>query len=449
MPELANSALELLSIEIPAWLRQAISPWQVEEAKVGSKGVELVLRSERARVPLRLALTSDGSLRTSLLDARISRAKAAALVRALELRLQARPLHEWLTKLQTLAERLDRGSLRDDDPSLACWYDAWRVWPGHEHSPREQIDELPTAIWAHTSELPRTILAALALHRIGRGELLEALTIWDSLPPASAEPGLTELHLDAVALGLLGRRSEALARLARAEANAVQPEEWLTIARVYETLDDREAAVAAHERVIALRGHGWDRLRLAMARGALVPGEARPRPDPAGLLYERVSFARQLVKILDATGRYDDQLEVIAEFADAAPPDLVLRAARLHLWRGELAQARARVESLPAKPRDPKAQMILAATAVLEGRPFLALELLEQIPGREPLERLLWQAEAHLALGQIEDAIECLDRHIVLENSLAAYLLKLIALVRWDPDKALNSSIDQRTFLDA
>src|SRR5690606_17842919 len=114
-------------------------------------------------------------------------------------------------------------------------------------------------------------------YRVARGDLLEALTIWDALPQASARPSLIELHLDAVALGLLGRRSEAIARLARAEADADDPDEWLTIARAYQTLDHREAAIAAHERVVALRGHGWDRLRLVIARGGLAPGEPLPR----------------------------------------------------------------------------------------------------------------------------------------------------------------------------
>lgn len=450
MPEPAKPAPQQLPVEVPAWLSESVSPWQVESAAASVSGVRLLLRSDRARIPVRLTRASDGALRMVLLDDRISPHKGGAFVRALEQRLRrAAPLHDWLIRLHALAEQLPADSPEHADPQLAGLIEAWRRWPAREGYPLEQVAELPAIVWECARELPRAAAAALTLYRLARGEVLEALSAWDALPPASAQPSFTELHLDAAALALLGHRQQAIATLARAEAVADGPVAWLTLARAYAALDQREAAVAAHQRVVALRGRDWDRLRLAQARGGFAPGETWPRPNPTASLDERRSFVRKLVKLLAASGRYDDALAAIAELGDQAPSDLLLRAAELHLWRAELTQARACLDALPQTQQDGKAQLIRAATVVLEGRPAEALAMLEQLPDSAPLERLLWQAEAHLALDQIEQALECVDRHIVLENSLPSYLLKLLALVHREPSKTMEDSIFQPTFLDA
>jgi tetratricopeptide (TPR) repeat protein len=458
MPEpTSNSGQHLLPVEPPEWLTQAVAPWRVEAAALWrSGGVQLLLRSERARVPVLVACASAGPLTMSLLDARIPPQKGAAFVRALELRLRhAAPLRSWLLQLRALAELLnaERAATNEQasDQELARWIVAWRAWPEREANPRDQVPELPAALWARAGELPRATAAALTLYRFARGELLEALCAWEALPQTSAELGFVEHHLDVIALGLLGRRAEAIATLARAEAVAHEAEAWLAIARGYEALEQREAAVAAHERVVALRGRDWDRLRLARARGGFSANDALPKPNPAASLVERTSVVRELVKICEEAARHDEILAAIDELADAAPLDLVVRAAELHLWRGELAQARARLEAVAEAARDERAQLILGAALVLEGHPAAGLAMLEQIEGtgNTRLERLLWQAEAHLALDQLEQALDHIDQHIVLENSLVAYLLKLLTLVRREPSETLERSLESRTFLDA
>lgn len=459
MPEpTSNTGQHLLPVDIPEWLTRAVAPWRVEAAVLWrSGGVELVLRSERARIPVLITSASAGRLTMSLLEQRIAPQKGASFVRALELRLQhAAPLRDWLLRLRGLAEQLGAATSTADD-ELACLIDAWRAWPEREGDPLTQVPELPASMWARASELPRAAQAALTLYRFARGDVLEALSSWKALPQAPAED-FTERHLDAIALGLLGRRTDAIASLARAEAVAHAPEAWLAIARAYEALEQREAAIAAHEQVLARRLGDWDRLRLARSRGDLAPGEPLPQAHPGASLDERISFVRELVKVLDAAGRYDDTLTatlgLIMDLAQQAPLDLAIRAAELHLWRGELAQVRARLETLAEAQQDPRAQVLLAAALVLDGHPAAGLSMLEPIDsigasGATQLERLLWQAEAHLALDQLEQALECVDQHIILENSLVAYLLKLLTLVRLDPSETLQRSLESRTFLDA
>ncbi|HVH98641.1 MAG TPA: hypothetical protein VM869_08020, partial [Enhygromyxa sp.] len=243
MPEpSSNSGQHLLPVAIPEWLTRAVAPWRIETATLWrSGGVQLLLRSERARVPTLVSCASAGPLTISLLDARISPQKGASFVRALEQQLQkAPPFRAWLLRLQALAELLC-GSSVPTDAELASWIAAWRAWPTREGNPREQTPELPAAL---SAALPRAARAALVSYRFARGELLDALSDWEALPIADGELGFVERHLDAMALGLLGRRTEAIAALALAEAVAHGPDAWLMLARAYETLEHRDAAIA-------------------------------------------------------------------------------------------------------------------------------------------------------------------------------------------------------------
>lgn len=449
MPESQNPASRLFPLAVPPWLSRAVAPWEIETAALWSSGaVELRLRSSLASIGVLVESSSTGSLAMALLDPRLSAAKGAAFVRALHQRLQqAAPLRAWLQRSRALAERLEAMDSADLSPELGCLIQAWRAWPARERGPAEQIAELPAAV--RRLGLARATRAALIFHHFARGELLAALGEWEALPEAGASPSFIELHLDAVALALLGRRAEAIATLARAEQAAGDAEDWLAIARAHEALGTRESAIAAHERVVALRGRVWDRLRLARARGELGIGETLPRAEQSASLAERHSIARELVKIFEAAGRYQETLAVIDALGDAAPPELILRAAELHLWRREPARARSRLAALAEL--DDRARVILGAARVLEGHPAEGLAELERVDADGPaqLELWAWKTEAHLALDQLERALDCVDRHIVRENSLVAYLLKLLVLVRYESAEALARSLESRTFLDA
>jgi tetratricopeptide (TPR) repeat protein len=457
MPD-ARTRPHSIRLAVPAWLAKAVGAWRIDGASLLQSGetapgaVELKLRSDRASIPVLVELPEPGArLRLSIRDRRISAQRGASFVQALSASLERAPeLRRWLGRLRELAERLsDPSGPRDGAGEIDRLLALWRQWPAREP---ERGRELPK-LAGEANEFPRAVAASLVLHRLARGEVLAALTDWSRLaPPIGRSPSFVEQHVDAVALGLLGRRSEALAALARAD-HANEPERWLASARAHEALDAREAAIAAHEQVVALRGDAWDHLRLARA-GRDVGARDVPRLEPGASNEERITYARSLVKVFDAAGRFDETSIVLDELFETQPErpaDLVLRAATLHLWRQEGARARARLAELREPTRPPKALLIAGALAVLEGRPREGLECFESIAsdGGTRLERLLWQAEAWLALDDTDAALACVDEHIKLENSLCAYLLKLLIVARTRSPAALADSLASRTFLDA
>ena len=412
----------------------------------------LELSAKRARIPVLVDSPIAGApLVISVLDSRIPVAKARAFTTALRGSLEQAAVRKWVSQLRSLAERLQAPT--GDDDELAALIEAWRIWPERESDPARQVPELAAGLRAETND--RSARAALIIYRFARGELLAALTDWAALPKPSATPSFAELQLDALALGLLGRRSDAMQALSQAESIASDPEAWLAIARAYEALEQQDAAIAAHQRVIASRGDAWDRLRLARVRGGFAANEPVPGPEPGASFAANVSLVREVVKIHDAAGHYDDTLTAIAELLDAnpdspPPSELVLRAAELHLWRNEGARARARLAALPDRETHPRARLIEGALTILEGQPQAGLDLLESIETSSParLELLLWKAEAQLALGQPKQALDCIDEHIIRENSLVAYLLKLFVLLESEPAETLSSTLGSRTFLD-
>jgi tetratricopeptide (TPR) repeat protein len=432
-----------IRVDVPAWLSAAIEPWRIAQAWLWhSGGLALNLRSERATVPV---LVEGPGPRVTIRERGVSVQRGAALERALARALGREPrLRAYLARLAALRERFDDGAAGDDEFGRVL--DLWRAWPEREPEAGRQLEPLRASGDATT--LPRAVRAALTLHRLASGEVLPALRQWAVLgEPGSSKPSFVEGHVDAIMLGLLGRRDEALGTLAQAQEFVTDAERWLAIARAYEALDAKDSAIAAHEHVVASRGDAWDYLRLARAGRTLTLDEI-PRLEPGASVQERVTFVRSLVKLLDATGRFDDALTAIRELADDAPTDLRLRAATLHLWRceGELARG-----YLTALADNPRAQLIEGALACIEGRPKRALEVLATIEsdGSTRLDRLLWQAEAELALGRADAALDRVDAHIKLENSLVAYLLKFLILAAMKPAAELAESIASRTFLDA
>jgi tetratricopeptide (TPR) repeat protein len=454
----SRSAKSSIDLEVPAWLAEAVAPWRVDAAAlVESGGVRLELRSKRSRVPVLVELPeAGGALAMSILDPRVSPRLARSFVQALGKSLRQHPrTRAWLGQLGELARRLrgESSGTAGGDEHLAALIEAWRIWPARDSDPTRQIPELPRVV--AELELSREARAATILHRFARAEVLEGLSEWAELPKVSEDASFVELLAEAAALGIVGRREHAGAALERASEAASDEQAWLAIARAYEGLDMRESALAAHERVVALRGTAWDRLRLARVRGDFAPGEAIPRPDERASAGEKCSFVRQVIKVLDAAGRHDDGLVLIGELLDELPapppPDLAMRAAQLHLWRVEGEQARAGLAALAGAVDDGRVELIEGALAVLEGRPAEGLKILDEAETSgtaTALEVLLWKAEAHLALDQPEQALACVDEHIIRENTLVAYLLKLLCVAKLKSVEELGRSIESRTFLD-
>jgi tetratricopeptide (TPR) repeat protein len=456
-----NPDQHLLPVDPPDWLGEAVRPWTIRAAALWRAGLMLELESARARVPVLIEAGAkvEVAIAISILDPRIADPARLKFARALHARLAplAR-LRDWLTSLRAVTDLLEgRRSLAPDDP-LDRLLALWSGWPVREQDPGTQIAPLPDGL--ASASWPRAARAALAMHRFASAQVLDGLTQWAELPPCSGSPSFTELHLDGIVFGLLGLRERAAAALARAEAVADTGDRWLAIARAYEAAEQPDPAIAAYERVVAIRGRDWDRLRLARARGGFAAGEAIPKPRSETSEAGKCSFMRELIKILDAAGRDDDCLIALTAALDElddprapAAADLTLVAARLHLWRREAPEARARLARCPAAAADPQGQLILAALTLLDGDAEQALAQLLAIPegpetGPARLERLLWICEARLALGDLDGALAAVDEHIVLENSLVAYLLKLLVLIRHQPE-TLAPSLASRTFLDA
>lgn len=441
-----------IALDVPAWLRATVEPWRIAQAWLWhSGGLALNLRSERASVPVLVELGGVG-LRVVIRERGIPAERGAAFVRALARALEREgKVRGYLDRLAALRGRFDAAGDADGDGAgeLGRVFELWRAWPEREPQANEEL--APLSVAREDEALPRGVLAALSLHRLARGEVLAALREWAALAEPTSSASFGERHLDAVVLALLGHREAALDALARAGELATDPDRALAIARAYEQLDAGQLAIAAHERVVGQRGDPWDHLRLARAGRALALDDI-PRPAAGSSAQERVTFVRSLVKLFDATGRFDDALAAIRELMEErvveVPSDLLLRAATLHLWRCEGEAAR---ECLVTLAETPRAKLIEGALRVIEGRPSEALELLATTESDADvrLERLLWQAEAELALGRIEAALARVDEHIKRENSLVAYLLKLAILASSRPAAELAQSIESRTFLDA
>jgi tetratricopeptide (TPR) repeat protein len=439
----------LVPLEVPPWLTDAVAPWRVVAAFAWRHGgVALVLASSRARVPV---LVEQGHETTSvrLLDPRTSPGPGRALVHAVQQRLRAvDSLDVWLTAIATLRE-IFLGAAPTSSPEADAMRVLWQAWPARVRDPGSSITALPDI--DPDVRLDRTTRAALVHHCFARGETLRALACWHALGELPRDAGFVEAHVHALALATVGRRHEALDSIARAEAVADEPAQCLACANLRELLDDRAGAIAVHERIVAGSDDLWDHLRHARVCG----GDAVTRlctPRRLADIGGRTSLAFAMVKLLEETGEYDAAIDVLeATIGGAHEPArvaLARRAASLHLWRLDIERTRTHVTALPEG--DPQRLEIEGALEVLAGRARSGLRRLEAscAHGETRVEALLWQAHAHLALDQPTRALACVHEALLVENSLAAFLLKAVALAGADPEE-LRQGLRSPTFLEA
>ena len=459
---------KLMALAPPAWLARSVAPWQIVDAQLWHDGeLALRLRSAKASVPVALDLR-EGQLVMTLLDERIDRQRASNFVRALSSRLSSRPeLRPYLRGLSELA--LLTGEARKEQPeaaerlaaglpeSLRASLELFMATPARERGPEAQVPELSAEAWA--LELGPEAEAARVLYRLARGQVIEALEAWSALAPLELEGApFVRVHLELVGLALLGRRREVLELLGQLEARGdeLEPAAWQVIARVYEGLPAKQAAIAAHAQLVARRGDPWDNLRLARVRGDFEPGEPIPRPSTDVPQSSRISFIREVIKILDAAGRLDDLLALLSEVLDSGdfeqlPLEFSLRAATLHLWRGELEPARARAAAVREHGEQRgRVELIEGACSVLAGEAEAALASLEiaQAKGCEEQSWLMWQAEALYALGRLKEARAQVDTHILGANTLVGYLMMLRLCAQTMPAEEMHRSLATGTFLD-
>lgn len=451
-------------LEVPAWLRALLAPWRVEEAAVGPTGVALTLAVRAGRVTVRV-----GSRGVDAVAPAVGEGAARAVATAVGERLRRRSAAStlWWARARALSAALAGPAPAAPVDATGALLTLYRAWPPEREARDAPVDALPPEVEAACATGGPVARAALALHRFAREDVLGGLEAWAALARDGApRSGLLGL-VDAVAHGLLGRRREAREALDAVAAEARGPDAWLTVARGYEAADERDAALAAYERVVALRGDAWDHVRLIRAGGAAGPRAAALALPPEAPADQQASFTRALLRALEGVGRYDDALAALDAALARAPehhgggedpwPALALRSAELHLYRGETALACARVDQAERRALAPsdalRARVVRGASAVLEGRPEAALALLEAeradvSAGGAELERALWLAEAHLALGEPDAALVWIDRHIARENSVVAFLMKLLAVLRRGGPGEEPEELERPTFLD-
>lgn len=435
-------------VETPGWLAQAVHPWRIERAVTWPEGgVALHLASDRARVPV-VVERERGAAVFRLADPKTPVRPGSALVNALSARVGASPrLSAWLGNIERL-RAVFRGEAAG--PTTASLQSLWAEWPDRVGTPPREIT--PIAIEPPVGD-NRAVAATLTYHQLACGDYLPALASWDALGALPADASVIELHLHATCLALLGRRSEALETLASAQASSTDPEHGLACAWLHQIVDDVPGAEKAFARVARTNDTPWDHLRLARVRGG-TGAEALSEPAVLEQVPDRASFVLELLKVLEEGGLFDAALRVIDALGDVTDPELCAqvgpRAARLHCWRRDIDRARGWLERLEPDARA-RLQGIEGALQVLEGHPAEGLEILEEArdAGHGGLELLLWQAEAHLALGRPQRALECIDEHILAENTLAAYTLKAYALSLTLSDDEFSRAVQSPTFLDA
>jgi tetratricopeptide (TPR) repeat protein len=438
----------LVALTVPSWLCETVRPWRVEEALAWPDGgIAIVLASPRARVPI-LIRRGDDETSMRLLDPRTAKGPGRALVHAVRDRLRdASGLLGWLSHVEDL-RRAFSGTSRQASVEVGAIRALWAAWPERVSDPARQVAALPPV--PSGLQLDRAARAALVHHRIARGETLRALDSWSALGLLPRDAGFVELHVHALALGMLGRRDEALEHVSRMEASSHDLEPWRICARLRGLLLDPEGAIATGQRVVEASDDVWDRLRIARIRGRDALADLCT-PEVLAQAGSNTKLASELARLLDEAGEHDRALRVIDASIESTEGEaraaLARRAARLHLWRRDDEQARARLASLPED--DSQRLEMEGALAVLAGQPTEGLARLEAARARGgSREALLWQAHAHLALDQHELALAAIHEAILGENALPAFLLQTIALARTDPE-ALRRGASSPTFLEA
>lgn len=239
--------------------------------------------------------------------------------------------------------------------------------------------------------------------------------------PRGGRVGLAAQSLEVGWTERLGRLHELPALIARAEAQ-------LPHARWRALLADKLAQGGSHaraarelERALALEPrsaslhvqHAQTLIRLGQTEAALAAlrrAVALRADAPV-----RLEAARLGLQV----GAFDDAERWAAEARALAPerPEGPATLARLALFRGDLAQARAAGAAIPDSA---DAWVVQAAIASLAGDMTAALAACEQALARDAqaYEAEAWRAEALLALGRPAEALRSADRAVIMAPGL-------------------------------
>nr|WP_255216345.1 tetratricopeptide repeat protein [Pseudenhygromyxa sp. WMMC2535] len=243
----------------------------------------------------------------------------------------------------------------------------------------------------------------------------------------SEEPQHAAWHAQAVRFFTRGRHwTKALEHALRAlEIAPETPHLWMEAAGLHARLDQREQALAALERALAL---------------ADTDGE---RPE---LIY-RLEGARVAVDASDfglAVACLERALEL-----DPNQPEVHVQLAEIHSWKGEAAAAQARAEqALALAPEHAGALRMLGGLAVLAKDYDAAIELLTRaIASRvEEYQAHVWLTEAYLRSERYEEAHAQLHQGTMNAGGFlfVAWLLRFL-IVAYSENAPLENITPNRT----
>lgn len=290
-----------------------------------------------------------------------------------------------------------------------------------------------------------TTLPITALLRLSLAEPLRAMALRSERPDGDERP--VALLVRGMAAALVGDPERArdacqrLAELSRTGEGSVDYDLLSLAGSLANASKQYELAFACLGEPAKKRGLPSDRARAMMAlvnRGDEATFAAMARE----LLEEMrasAGVANGFGLLCEHAGQYDLAASAYELLAESADPSERLAArvalAKFAVWRLNVGEARKRLETLGTSEEPNEAVRLRATVAHLEGAPAEALEILDALEAKAPesagdAEQQLVRAEALLALGRFDEALEAVARAQQSFNSFANFAVRARILAR-------------------
>lgn len=301
------------------------------------------------------------------------------------------------------------------------------------------------------------------------GRYAEAWPLVARLPRTAIDSDVLNLQARTAAWAGMPRESVVLLRAAL-EQRPDAAELWKLLAESYRTLNDETSRVEALRAYLRLSPQDWAArhdLASALARTGSVDQAIAEYHVLVAEHPREVALLRELGLLLESAGRLGEAIPLYARAVEAASepaPDLCLRLARLNRWSHDPAAAVGwyrrylTIETAPAARRGAKGELALALfesgdtaasldqiealarqaplepqdlltgarAATARGRPVLAVQYLDSLAERRPLDRSeqIWLAGQLRTAGRSDRALALLELLVSEEGSADPVVLE-------------------------